>query len=166
MRTVMYKNDNAIFDFVLSDVIDRLKYYSDQKVHEATEILDAIASSPSETVKVESDYFGYIVLDLIKADKGHAYCKVCKETYDPSQLTSRPLGFGKSPFSINLEEGGVKTGEWLQLSCGVEDAFPVKMGELVMERKERVYTYSKAITSYILVTDALFGFKYLKSLSQ
>jgi hypothetical protein len=59
-----------------------------------------------------------------------------------------------------------KTGEWLQLSCGVEDAFPVKMGELVMEKKERVYTYSKAITSYILVTDALFGFKYLKSLSQ
>jgi hypothetical protein len=59
-----------------------------------------------------------------------------------------------------------KTGEWMQLSCGVEDAFPVKMGELVMEKKERVYTYSKAITSYILVTDALFGFKYLKSLSQ
>jgi hypothetical protein len=35
-----------------------------------------------------------------------------------------------------------------------------------MEKKERVYTYSKAITSYILVTDALFGFKYLKSLKQ
>ena len=59
-----------------------------------------------------------------------------------------------------------KTGEWLQLSCGVEDAFPVKMGELVMEKKERVYTYPKAITSYILVTYALFGFKYLKSLRQ
>ena len=29
-----------------------------------------------------------------------------------------------------------KTGEWLQLSCGVEDAFPVRMGELVMERKK------------------------------
>jgi hypothetical protein len=59
-----------------------------------------------------------------------------------------------------------KTGEWLQLSCGVEDAFPERMGELVMEKKERVYTYSKPVTSYILVTDALFGFKYLKSLSQ
>jgi hypothetical protein len=59
-----------------------------------------------------------------------------------------------------------KTGEWMQLSCGVEDAYPVKMGELVMEKKERVYTYSKSITIYTLVTDALFGFKYLKSLSQ
>ena len=59
-----------------------------------------------------------------------------------------------------------KKGEWLHLSCGVEDAYPVKMGELVMEKKEKVYTYSKSINLYILVTDALFGFKYLKSLSQ
>jgi hypothetical protein len=54
-----------------------------------------------------------------------------------------------------------KKGEWLQLTCGVEDFSPVKMGELVMER-ERVYTYDKAVSTYIFVTDALFGFKYLK----
>jgi hypothetical protein len=59
-----------------------------------------------------------------------------------------------------------KTGEWMQLSCAEEDAYPVKMGELVMEKKERVYTYSKSITIYTLITDALFGFKYLKSLNQ
>jgi hypothetical protein len=35
------------------------------------------------------------------------------------------------------------------------------MGELVMEKKERVYTYSKPLTSYILVTDALFGFRFV-----
>ena len=104
MQTVMFENPNAIFDFELSDVIDRLKYYSDQNVHEATKILDAISSSPSPAIKVETDYFGYIVLDLIEADKGHVYCKVCKEIYDPSQLTSRPLGFGRSPFEVNLKE--------------------------------------------------------------
>jgi hypothetical protein len=59
-----------------------------------------------------------------------------------------------------------KTGEWMQLSCGVEDAYPVRMGELVMEKREKVYTYFKPVTSYILVTDALFGFKYMKSLNQ
>jgi hypothetical protein len=58
-----------------------------------------------------------------------------------------------------------KKGEWLQLTCGVEDFSPVPMGELVME-KERVYTYGKAITTYALVTDALFGFKYLKHVSK
>jgi hypothetical protein len=42
MRIVMYKNPNGIFDFELPDVIDRLKYYSDQNVGEATEILDAV----------------------------------------------------------------------------------------------------------------------------
>src|SRR3972149_692953 len=59
-----------------------------------------------------------------------------------------------------------KTGEWMQLSCAEEDETPVKKGELGMERKETVYTYSKSINIYILVTDALFGFKYLKSLNQ
>jgi len=54
----------------------------------------------------------------------------------------------------------------MQLSCGEEDVYPERMGELVMKKKERVYTYSKSITSYVLVTDALFGFKYLKCLSQ
>ncbi len=54
-----------------------------------------------------------------------------------------------------------KKGEWLQLSCGVDDFTPVRMGELVME-KERVYTYHKAVTTYIFITDALFGFQYLK----
>ena len=106
MPTVMFENPNAIFDFELPDVIDSLKHYSDQNVHEATEILEAISSCASPTIKITSDYFGYIVLDLIKADKGHAYCKVCKEMYDSNQLSSRPLGFGKTPFSINLKEKG------------------------------------------------------------
>ena len=106
MQILRYENRNAIFDFELPDATELLKYYSDQNVQQATEILVVIASCPSPAIKVETDYFGYIVLDLIKAGKGHAYCKVCKETYDPSQLTSRPLGFGKSPFSINLEEKG------------------------------------------------------------
>ena len=67
----------------------------------------------------------------------------------------------------NMVKGTLKkTGEWMQLSCAEEDEFPVKMGELVMEKKERVYTYSKSINAYTLVTDALFGFKYLKSLNQ
>lgn len=106
MRSIMYENCNAIFDFELPDVIDRLKGYSDQNVHEATKILNTIFLCPSPTIKVTSDYFGYIVLDLIKAGKGHAYCKVCKETYDSNQLSSRPLGFGKTPFSIDFREKG------------------------------------------------------------
>ena len=55
-----------------------------------------------------------------------------------------------------------KPGEWLQLTCGVDEGLP-KIGELVME-KDRVYTYDESINAYYLATDALFGFKYIKSL--
>ncbi len=58
-----------------------------------------------------------------------------------------------------------KKGEWLQLTCGIDDGFPVKMGELVMD-KERVYTYDSAVNAYYFVTDALTGFKYLKRLKK
>jgi hypothetical protein len=58
-----------------------------------------------------------------------------------------------------------KKGEWLQLTCGVKDFSPVKLGELVME-KERVYTYGNAVTTYVFVADAIFGFKYLKDIQR
>jgi hypothetical protein len=58
-----------------------------------------------------------------------------------------------------------KKGEWLQLSCGEESKLFMKMGELVMEDKKKVYTYSKSVTTYIFVFDALSGFRYLKSLN-
>lgn len=54
-----------------------------------------------------------------------------------------------------------KHGEWLQLTCGVPDQWPVRMGELVMH-EDGVYTYDGKANSYALVTDALSGFRYLK----
>ena len=59
-----------------------------------------------------------------------------------------------------------KRGEWLQLSCGGESTFFMKMGELVMEDKKKVYTYSKSVTTYYFIFDALSGFRYLKSLNR
>ena len=106
MRSVIFENRNAIFDFHLPDVIERLGHYVEQNVREAGEVLEAVSSSPLSTIKVTSDYFAYMVLDLIKAGKGHAYCKTCKEKYDPGQLTSIPLGFGRTPFAVNLKRKG------------------------------------------------------------
>ena len=106
MQTVVFETDNAIFYFGSSDAICHLKYYSEQKVREAIELLETISSSSSEVINIESDYFAFVVLDLIRAGKGHAYCRACKEMYDPGQLTSVSLGFGKSPFEVNLKEKG------------------------------------------------------------
>ena len=106
IRFVIYETWKATFTFELVDAISHLKPYVEQNVREAREILEAVSSCPLSTMKVTSDYFSYMVLDLIKAGKGHAYCKTCKEKYDPGQLLSEPVGFGKSPFSVNLKEKG------------------------------------------------------------
>jgi hypothetical protein len=108
MRTVIFETHNAIFDFELPDVIGRLKYYSDQKVHEATDLLETISLSLSQVIKITSDYFGYIVLNLLGKGKGWVFCKPCQKNYLSSQLRSIPVGFGKTPFSINFkQEGGI-----------------------------------------------------------
>jgi len=58
-----------------------------------------------------------------------------------------------------------KRGEWLQLSCGAENSkYFKRMGELVMQDKRNVYTYSGSVTTYVFIFDALSGFRYLKSL--
>jgi hypothetical protein len=104
VQTVVFETDNAIFYFESSDAICHLKYYSKQKVREAIKLLETISSSSSEVINIESDYFGFIVLDLIKAGKGEAYCKTCEKIYCPGQLASLPVGFGESPFSVNFKE--------------------------------------------------------------
>ena len=108
MRTVVFETDNAIFYFELSDAICQLKHYSEKDVYEATELLRTISSSSSEVINIELNYFGYIVLNLLKEGKGSVLCKPCQKIYMPSQLLSMPVGFGKSPFEINIkEEGGI-----------------------------------------------------------
>jgi len=106
VQTVVFETDNAIFYFESSDAIRHLKYHSEQKVREASELLETISSSSSEVINIESNYFGFRALDLIRAGKGRVYCKICKERYDPGQLTPVSLGFGKSPFEVNLKQKG------------------------------------------------------------
>ena len=107
MQTVIFETQNAIFYFDAPDVITSLKYYAiGHKVSEAAKILLSIESSSSESTKISSHYFGYIVLDLLRKGKGSVFCKACQKIYLPRQLVSKPVGFGKSPFSVDLKEKG------------------------------------------------------------
>jgi hypothetical protein len=108
VQTVVFETENALFYFESPDAICHLKYYSEQKVREAIELLETISSSSSEVINIESDYFGFVLLDLIKAEKGEAYCKTCKKIYYPGQLVSKQVGFGKSPFEVrHKQKGGI-----------------------------------------------------------
>jgi hypothetical protein len=107
MPTVIFETQNAIFYFDVPDAISSLTYYAiEHKVSEAGKLLRSIESSSSESIKISSHYFGYIVLDLLGKGKGTVFCKPCQKTYLASQLRSIPLGFGKSPFSVNFKEKG------------------------------------------------------------
>jgi hypothetical protein len=113
LRFVTFETCNATFTFEIADAIAHLKPYAELGVREASELMKAIldTSSTAPTIKVTADYFGFIVLDLIKVEKGDAYCKVCNKIYHPGQLVTKPVGFGnRNPFSVNLKEkGGIFT---------------------------------------------------------
>ena len=105
MHTVIFETQNAKFYFDAADVISSLKYYAiEHKVSEAAELLLSIESSSSQSIKISSKYFGYIVLDLLGKGKGSVFCKPCEKNYQASQLHSKPVGFGKSPFLVNLKD--------------------------------------------------------------
>ena len=107
MHTVIFETQNALFYFDAPDAISGLKYYAiEHKVSEAARLLLSIESSSSEPITLSNEYFGYIVLDLLGKNKGSVFCKFCQETYLTNQLRSLPVGFGKSPFSVNLKEKG------------------------------------------------------------
>jgi hypothetical protein len=83
---------------------------------------------------------------------------------DSWQATDKEIS--NSELAKMMKDLPKKRGEWLQLSCGGDSKYFMKMGELVMEDKINVYTYSKSVTTCIFVFDALSGFRYLKSLNR
>ncbi len=106
MTLVLFQTKNAVFEFDIAEVKERLNHYiSEHNIDEAIQILDLITSSFDNPIKIpdEYDYFGFIALDLISEGIGSVNCKTCNKTYQPVQLKSITVGHGKSPFSINIK---------------------------------------------------------------
>jgi len=108
MNTVIYKADNAIFTFNLNDVTECLMQFNDT-TDTFNKLLHHISSSPPGKITIPEGYadFRYIVLDLIKKEKGSITCKACNKTYNPDQLQPTIIGHGTSPFNLK-EKGGIK----------------------------------------------------------
>ncbi len=111
MTLVLFQTKNAVFEFDLTEVKERINHYiSEHNTDEAIQILDLITSSSDDPIKIpeEYDYFGYIALDLISEGIGSATCKTCNKTYQPGQLKSITVGHGESPLKVNLKmKGGI-----------------------------------------------------------
>ena len=112
MASVSYETDGAIFELDLLEVIERLSYYAtEHNVDEAAQLLDFIAESSEEQVKIPEDYsyFGSIASDLLGKGQGSVNCKACNKTYQSDQLKPTTGGPGKGPPSTDLKDrGGIR----------------------------------------------------------
>jgi len=112
MNIVIFKTENAVFEFYRKDVKEHLiNLTAENSVDEAVRLLKLILTASGETILIpnQHDYFGYIALELIDAGKGSVTCKVCGKIYNTNELKPITVGHGRSPFDVNLKnKGGVK----------------------------------------------------------
>ena len=113
MNTVIFQTENAVFEFALKEVKERLIVpESEYNPDEVFKLLDFISTKRDKAISISDghDYFGFVVLDLIGEGMGKVTCKICDKVYDTGQLKEITVGHGKSPFDINQEQKG---GIWL-----------------------------------------------------
>jgi hypothetical protein len=113
VRTVIFKTENDVFEFVRKDVKERLNILAtEHDVDEAAKLLELI-SIPGEKIMLNAEdhgYLGHVALDLIGAGKGFITCKVCGKMYKIDQLKPITVGHGRSPFEVNMgKKGGIKS---------------------------------------------------------
>jgi len=109
MNTVIFKTEDAVFEFSQKDVLEHLSplitEYNDERF---TELSELIKTSGEETILIP-DKHNHIALDLIAAEKGSITCKVCAKIYEANELESFVVGHGRSPFDLNIKtKGGIK----------------------------------------------------------
>ena len=112
MNTVIFKTENAVFQFDLKKVKECLEILATEyAVDEAETILRRISipSDESKQIQVKHNYFGYIVLELIGAGKGSVTCEICGKMYEAQNLKPIAIDAGICPFSINTgKKRGIK----------------------------------------------------------
>ena len=112
MNIVIFKTEDAIFQFDRSDVIKQLeRFISDHNLTEYKGQWELLLNSIEDVFEINSDKssFEYIVLDLIEHGIGQVTCEVCNRTYNSSELQPITMGFGKSPFDVKVNmKGGIR----------------------------------------------------------
>jgi hypothetical protein len=101
MNIITFDTDNAVFQFDPKDAEKCLeKIILKHGVDEAKAILRGLVKSRDvQLLKVQSDYFGYVALELIGGGKGSVTCKSCDQEFLYEDLKSEAIGSGKSPFN-------------------------------------------------------------------
>jgi hypothetical protein len=112
MSTVIYKTEDAIFQFDRKSVMELLEHrQSSYGVQELHTLIEVLSSQPEKTIllSTENQYFGYIALDLISDGEGSVFCKSCGKQYRFNQLEAFAVGPDKATFkAATVKKGGFK----------------------------------------------------------
>ena len=112
MNTVIFKTEEAIFQFDRKTVLECLEHRKTlYGIKELDLLLDVISSQPDQTIlsSAEHQYFKFIVLDLISAGKGSVVCKNCGKSYRFHQLKPFTVGPDEATFkAVTAKKGGLK----------------------------------------------------------
>ena len=113
MKTVIFQNENSVFEFLQKEIKEHLlNEHSQYDPDEAAQLTELISTRTGEIIlnSYNHHYFGFVILDLISEGMGTASCKICRKTYDAPQLKGIDTGHGKSPLKINHKpKGGFST---------------------------------------------------------
>jgi len=109
MDKIMYKTENAIFEWAKSDVFERLTFHKKELNSVEADMVAKYLSCGGggchhNVVPEEYDYFTIIAVELIEKEKGEVTCKVCDETFESSELKSIKVGHGRTPFDDDSHE--------------------------------------------------------------
>ena len=114
MNTLIFKTEDAIFQFDRESVIERLEHRKTlYEIKELDNLIQVLSSPPDQTVlsSAEHQYFGFIALDLINSNEGSVVCKICNKHYDARLLKA----FSKAPDDASIKVYTGKEGKFKNL---------------------------------------------------
>ena len=114
MSTVIFKTEDAIFQFDRKSASERLEQRKiSYENRELDLLLDVISSQPEKAILSfeEHQHFGFIALDLINSSEGSVVCKICNKHYDARLLKV----FTKAPDEIKSKVNTAKKGGFKSL---------------------------------------------------
>ena len=112
MSTVIFKTEEAIFQFDRKSVMECLEHRkSSYEIQELDTLIEVLSSQPDQTILslAEHPYFGFIALELINVGEGSVFCKNCGKQYRFNQLEAFTVGPDDATFkAATAKKGGFK----------------------------------------------------------
>ncbi len=112
MSIIIFKTEEAIFQFNQNTVMERLKNRkTSYQINELDTLIDVLRNQPEQTILslAEHKYFGHIAINMIDASEGSAFCKNCGKRYRSNQLEAFTVGPDEATFrAASTKKGGFK----------------------------------------------------------